>query len=113
MPVSLCENLIEITCKLLLCNSSLDTGMCMQENQHAMDLISKLDLEKAQLQRVAQSSPAAPSKLWSPAKGTDALSMPELQKRLAQETAQRQQVRLTAAVPCLAVAVMHASDSYG
>lgn len=58
-----------------------------------MDLIGKLDLEKAQLQRATASSPAAASQLWSPSKGTDMLSMPELQKKLAQETAQRQQVR--------------------
>ena len=73
-----------------------------------MDLISKLDLEKAQLQRVAQS---APSKLWSPSKGTDALTVPELQKRLVQETAQRQQVRPTS-VLCLAVAAVQASGGY-
>ena len=98
-------------CSLAGVYHEANTLTFLQENQHAMDLISKLDLEKAQLQRVTQSSPVAASKVWSPGKGTDALSMPALQKRLAQETAQRQQVRLTAAVVCLAVAAVHVSDS--
>lgn len=98
-------------CSLAGVYHEANTLIFLQENQHAMDLISKLDLEKAQLQRVTQSNPVAANTLWSPGKGTDALSMPELQKRLAQETAQRQQVRLTAAVFCLAVAAVHVSGS--
>lgn len=57
-----------------------------------MDLISKLDLEKAQLQRLTAGASVTASKTWSPSKGTAALSMPELQKRLDLERSQRQQV---------------------
>ena len=75
----------------------------MQENQHAMDLIAKLDLEKAQLQRLRDSSPssiAAVGKSLSPGKslyktygqGKDSATVAELQSQLELEKAQRQQV---------------------
>ena len=70
----------------------------LQENQYAMDLIAKLDQQKAQQQPGTGTSAAVGSKLWSPSKGTlgmqelDMTSVPELKRRLQQETAQRQQV---------------------
>lgn len=76
----------------------------MQENQHAMDLIAKLDLEKAQLQRLRDSSPtaiAAVGKSLSPGKSLykafgpekDSATVAELQSQLELEKAQRQQVQ--------------------
>ena len=76
----------------------------MQENQHAMDLIAKLDLEKAQLQRLRDSSAssiAAVGKSLSPGKslyktfgqGKDSTIVAELQSQLELEKAQRQQVQ--------------------
>lgn len=76
----------------------------MQENQHAMDLIAKLDLEKAQLQRLRDSSSssiAAVGKNVSPGKslykafgqGKDSTLVADLQNQLELEKAQRQQVQ--------------------
>lgn len=76
----------------------------MQENRHAMDLIAKLDLEKAQLQRLRDSSPAsiaAVGKSLSPGKSLykafglekDSATVAELQGQLELEKAQRQQVQ--------------------
>ena len=76
--------------------------MCsMQENQHAMDLIAKLDLEKAQLQRAQGSgSRTIPAKSLSPGKSlykafgqdSDSTIVAELQSQLEQEKANRQRV---------------------
>lgn len=66
-----------------------------------MDLIAKLDLEKAQLQRGQGSSPTSiAAKTLSPGKALykafgqdrDSITVAELQSQLEQEKAQRQQV---------------------
>ncbi|DBA89546.1 hypothetical protein WJX79_004564 [Trebouxia sp. C0005] len=71
-----------------------------EENQHAMDLIAKLDLEKAQLQRAQDSgSKTIPAKSLSPGKSlykvfgqdSDSTIVAELQSQLEQEKANRQQ----------------------
>ena len=73
----------------------------MQENQHAMDLIAKLDLEKAQLQRLRDSSPSSiAAKSLSPGKSLykafghdrDSTLVAELRGQLELEKGQRQQV---------------------
>lgn len=73
----------------------------MQENQHAMDLIAKLDLEKAQLLRARDSgSSTIAAKSLSPGKSlfkafgqdSDSTIVAELQSQLEQEKVQRQQV---------------------
>lgn len=86
-----------------------------------MDLIAKLDLEKAQLQRLRDSSPssiAAIGKSVSPGKslykafgqGKDSTVVAELQSQLELEKAQRQQVQcLICKAACIAQLKMHAS----
>lgn len=73
----------------------------MQENQHAMDLIAKLDLEKAQLQRAKGSGPSTiAAKSLSPGKSMyktfeqdhGSTIVAELQSQLEQEKTHRQQV---------------------
>ena len=67
-----------------------------------MDLIAKLDLEKAQLQRAkATGSPTIAARSPSPGKSmytayehrTESVTVAELKSQLEQEKAQRQQVR--------------------
>lgn len=86
-----------------------------------MDLIAKLDLEKAQLQRLRDSSPSsipAVGKSLSPGKslykafgqGKDSTIVAEVQSQLELEKAQRQQVHC---VMCMAAYIalykLHAS----
>ena len=89
--------------KVLLCSQrfKVTSGSAMQENQHAMDLIAKLDLEKAQLQRARSLSPSSiAAKSLSPGQslykafgqGNDSTTIAELQSQLELEKAQRQQV---------------------
>ncbi|KAL3151587.1 Centrosomal protein 135kDa, isoform B [Trebouxia sp. C0009 RCD-2024] len=97
-PVELQEALQKVNADLEEANRELHD--LREENQHAMDLIAKLDMEKAQLQRLRSSSPSSiAAKSLSPGKSLykafgqdkDSTSVAELQSQLELEKAQRQQ----------------------
>ncbi|KAL3159299.1 Centrosomal protein 135kDa, isoform B [Trebouxia sp. C0010 RCD-2024] len=97
-PMELQEALQKVNADLEEANRELHD--LREENQHAMDLIAKLDMEKAQLQRLRSSSPSSiAAKSLSPGKSLykafgqdkDSTTIAELESQLELEKAQRQQ----------------------